>query len=202
MNSPNRIAEAKFILGSASPRRVEILNYFSLPFKQIIGDFDEESIVFENNLEQYATKIASQKAFSIYNAHKPELPILTADTVVYLNGKTYGKPKDEEQAIRFLSELQGQTHTVLTAMALLVDGNLFTVTDSASVKIFSLSNSEILHYLKTTHWQDKAGSYAVQGSSGIIVEEIHGCYTNVMGLSIRALKDLLNNAGINLWDHL
>jgi len=202
MESTTGHTPPQFILGSASPRRVEILNYFSLPFTQIIGDFDEESVPFDGDLEKYATEIATQKAFSIYNAYTPALPILTADTVVYLGGKAYGKPKDEKEADRFLSELQGQTHTVLTAMALLDKGKLFTLSDKALVKIFPLTASDRSHYLKATKWQDKAGGYAVQGSSGIIVEEIQGCYTNVMGLSVKALKELLKHAGINLWDYL
>ena len=102
----------KLILGSGSPRRKEILGYFSLPFDQVSSDYDEEALEFEGDPALYASHLALGKAEKLAPRF-PEEAILTADTVVFKDGKIFNKPKDEEEAFQILSELTGAWHTIL-----------------------------------------------------------------------------------------
>jgi septum formation protein len=189
------------ILGSQSPRRKEILSFFSLPFTTAVSDFDEESIPFHNNPTEYACEIAIGKARSLA-AKFPSCLILTADTVVYQNGKIYGKPKDPEHAFAILSELAGKWHSVFTGLALTDGDHLWTAGEETRVLFNPLTPEEIRHYHKKLHWSDKAGGYAVQMAGGLAIKKIDGCYYNVMGLPINTVRQLLLNVNIDLWDYL
>src|SRR2546425_374755 len=103
----------QFILGSGSPRRVEILKFFSLPFEQVSSHFDEDGVVYDGNPEAHASLLAQKKGEALALKYS-EAIILTADTVVSLNGKLFGKPEDEIKAFNTLQELAGKWHSVYT----------------------------------------------------------------------------------------
>lgn len=189
------------ILGSSSPRRAEILRFFSIPFIQKSSDFPEEQIPFLGDPEKYVQTLAQKKGESLQSIY-PQSSILTADTVVYLNGKVYNKPKDRKEAILFLQELAGNWHFVYTALCLSFEGKQCVIVEKTEILFHSLSLIQISHYLDHINFLDKAGSYAIQQGGCVVVKEIRGCYYNVMGLPINALKQLLTYVGIDLWEHL
>lgn len=189
------------ILGSQSPRRKEILGFFSLPFRTANSNFDEDSVPFHDNPANYVCEIAVGKAKALAPLY-PKSLILTADTTVYKSGKIYGKPKDTEDAFRALSELAGEWHSVFTGLALVSDDKLWTAFEETRVLFNPMTHKEIRHYHKMLHWSDKAGGYAIQMAGSLAVKKIDGCYYNVMGLPINSLRQLLMNVKINLWDYL
>lgn len=191
----------KVILGSQSPRRREILSYFSLPFEQVASQFDEESIKFEGNPQKYAAAISQGKAEALARRFPNDI-IITADTIVFREGKLYGKPRDMEEAIRSFSELVGRWHTVYTGVTTRSGSKVYQKTEATEVLFNPLTEQQIRQYLDHVEWSDKAGGYAIQMAGGLIVRKIHGCYYNVMGLPINTVEELLKNFGIELWDYL
>lgn len=191
----------ELILASQSPRRREILGYFSLPFKSITSGFDEESIPFTGNPETYVHSLASGKAATLDKEY-PHAAILAADTIVYRHGKIYGKPKTKEEAIATLSELAGQWHSVYTGVSLSYKGTVYCKTEETRVLFNTLSLSQIKDYQSKLNLFDKAGSYQLQLSGGLVVNRIEGCYYNVVGLPINTVRSLLQKIGIELWNHL
>lgn len=189
------------ILGSQSPRRREILSYFSLPFEPASPDFDELSVPFKNNPEEYVKILSKGKADSLYPRF-PEKIILTADTIVYQNGKIFGKPLDLEDAMRSFSQLVGTWHTVYTGVTVRHSERTFQQVEATQVLFNPLTPEQIRHYLDRIEWADKAGGYAIQMAGGLIVRKIDGCYYNVMGLPINTVEALLKHVGIELWDYL
>lgn len=196
----------RFILGSGSPRRKEILSYFSLPFEQQSPLFDEESVLFSGDPKDYVTKLTNGKLSNLKDKF-PQSLILTADTVVYCDGKIYNKPKDEEEAFQYLSELSGKWHSVYTGLSLF-DGRdinnqkVFHEIEETRVLFNPLTPNEIRHYHSKIHWADKAGGYAIQMGAGLVVNKIDGCYYNVMGLPINTLRKLLKKVNLELWDYV
>lgn len=191
----------RFILGSQSPRRKEILGYYSLPFEQMDSHFDESTLPFTGNPETYVSSLAEQKALALSKQH-PEAAILTADTIVYRHGKIYGKPANEEDAIGTLMELSGNWHSVFTGVSLNYQGKLYSQVEETRVLFNPLSPEQIRNYLSKLHLYDKAGSYQLQQAGGIIVNKIDGCYYNVVGLPINTVRALLKNIGVDLWDYI
>lgn len=197
---------AHLILGSQSPRRKEILGAFDIPFKQVSPPFDEEAVSFEAppiNADPavYASTLSRGKALSLAPQY-PDLPILTADTIVYLEGKLYEKPKDIDEAFNLLSHLQGRWHSVFTAVTLLKGLREFTEVVETRVLFNPLTPAQIRHYHANMVWADKSGGYAIQAGGGLLVRRIEGCYKNVMGLPINTVRDLLLHVGIDLWEHI
>lgn len=191
----------RLILGSQSPRRYEILSYFSIPFEQISSTFDEDSIPFEGNPGEYAIKLAEGKALEL-SKRFPEATILTADTVVYKEGKVYGKPINEEDAFRILTELAGGWHSVFTAASIWNKGELSSGVEETKTLFNPLTPLQIKRYLQALHWADKAGGYSVQLAGSLIVKKIEGSFYNVMGLPIDTVSKLLLKTGIDLWEYL
>lgn len=189
------------ILGSSSPRRKEILSFFSLPFIQVSPSFDEESLVFEGDPSGYASALAQGKALSLAPRF-PEALILTADTVVEQGGRLFGKPVDREEAHHSLSTLAGKWHTVYTAVAVQQGDRLVHGVEASRVLFNTLTKKQVDHYLDHLQWNDKAGGYAIQGRGGLIVRQIEGCYYNIMGLPLNTVHDLLKKFGLDLWDYL
>lgn len=191
----------QLILGSQSPRRMEILSFFSLPFTIATSNFDEEKIPFLGDPVNYVCEIAQNKA----EALAPQFPhalILTADTTVYKDGKIYGKPANPEEAFQALSELAGQWHSVFTGVTLQSENQIWSTSEETRVLFNPLTSEEIRHYHKKLHWSDKAGGYAIQMAGGLAVKKIDGCYYNVMGLPINSVRELLLKVKIDLWDYL
>jgi len=191
----------RLILGSQSPRRKEILGFFSLPFEQVTSCFDEDSVIFRGDPVGYVCEIAEGKGCALAQRF-PDAFILTADTTVYKDGKIYGKPKDADEAFKALSELAGEWHSVFTGVSLCSKNEIWTRHEETRVLFNDLTPEEIRHYHTKLHWSDKAGGYAIQMAGGLAIKKIDGCYYNAMGLPINCLRHLLLKVGIDLWDYL
>ncbi len=191
----------RIILGSESPRRKEILNYFSIPFEQASPAFNERSIEFKGDPEDYALALSDGKAASLHTRYKDAV-IITADTIVYRQGKVYNKPRDLTEALRFLEQLSGEWHSVFTAVTVQQAEQQFHGVEETRVLMHRLSPKQMHAYSSSINLCDKAGAYAIQTAGGLIVQKIEGCYYNVMGLPIHTLQSLLVKVGLDLWEHL
>lgn len=193
MTRPERI-----ILASNSPRRRELLTSLGLQFQVLAPQVDEKAIC-DPSLppEAYVESLASAKGESI-SRHHPDALVISADTVVVLNGQFLEKPANQADARRMLDALQGTTHQVATAIGVFYQDRQLVRAKITTVRIASLSADEIAAYVETGEPMDKAGAYAIQGIGGQFVESIDGCYSNVVGLSLPLLKTLLSELGINL----
>ena len=172
------------ILASASPRRESILSKIDLKFISIPSNTVED---FSIKLppEAFCEHWAREKALNIAEDH-PNSYILGADTIVVLDNKVLGKPKDRDQSISMLKSLSGKTHKVLTGVSIIkIDSGVdFLFNTSTHVSIRTLTNSDICNYIDTYNPYDKAGSYGIQDSFSIYVKKVDGCFYNVMGLPI------------------
>ena len=183
-----KITDYKVLLASNSPRREELLRGIDIDFEiKVLPDIDE---TYPSNLalEEVAEFVAQKKATSYYSILKENELMITADTVVVLEGKIYGKPKDEEEAKEMLLALSGKTHRVISGVCLTstIKQTCFSVT--SDVEFSDLTNEEIEYYLERYSPLDKAGSYGVQEWIGYIgVKHISGSYYNIMGLPIQRL---------------
>jgi len=191
----------QIILGSGSPRRGEILRFFSLPFIQVPSAFDEDSVPFAGDPASYVQELSRKKGESLLNTY-PDQPILTADTTVFCEGTIYNKPKSREEAVFFLQNLSGKWHSVFTSLSLFYQGSGETRCEETRILFHPLSFDQIDSYLQHINFLDKAGSYAIQQGGGLIVKKIEGCYYNVMGLPLGALRELLLSIHIDLWQHM
>lgn len=192
----------KIILGSTSPRRKEILSFFTLPF-EVASPLYEEShqhISFDSP-QEYAIKISENKAKSLISSF-PQSILLTADTIVYFQGKIYTKPSSEEEAFKILLELNSHWHSVFTAVSCVKNQVIHSFCEETKVLFSPLTEKQIRLYHDHFYYLDKAAGYAIQGSGSIIVKQIEGCYYNIMGLPINATREALYSAGIDLWDYL
>ncbi len=189
------------ILGSTSPRREEILQFFSLPFTKVPSQFEEETVVFTGDPEIYVKTLASKKAEALSYEYPKEI-ILTADTTVFCKGKIYNKPQSKEEAIAFLQELSGRWHSVFTGVSLFFQNKIETICEETKIQFKELTSSQIEQYLACINFLDKAGGYAIQQGGSILVKKIEGSYYNVMGLPLDPLERLLKLANIDLWSHL
>lgn len=187
------------VLGSQSPRRKEILQFFSLPFSTESPNFCESSLVYENDVVKHVIALSFEKAKSL--SHLKE-PVLTADTLVFQNNKIFEKPATFEEAFSMLQLLNGKSHSVYTAVTLHHKNQYFSSFQETKVLFHDLNEGQLKRYLETVSPLDKAGGYAIQGVGSMIVKEIHGCFYNVMGLGLFSLEYVLNQIGISLWDYV
>lgn len=181
----------KIILGSKSPRRKELLEGLGIPFE--IKTFDTIEEYPEGlELDSIPSCLAKLKAMPFLNGITPGEIVITSDTIVVLDKKVLGKPKDKQEAISMLKELSGKTHQVITGVVLTsVDSQEF-ITVKTEVTFDDISSEEITYYIDRYSPYDKAGSYGIQEWIGYAkVKEIKGCYYNVMGLPLSALYKLL-----------
>ncbi len=189
------------ILGSTSPRRREILDYFSLSFEVIPSHFDESKVAYDNDPESYVKALAVCKA-QVLEKQYADAIILTADTAVCIDNKILGKPNNEAEMRDMLTNLSGRWHSVWTAVSASYKDAQFCMAEETKVLCNSLKPDEMHRYMKQLALHDKAGGYAIQKSGALFVKEISGCYYNVMGLPINALQKVLQHVGIDLWDYL
>jgi septum formation protein len=183
----------KLILASASPRRAEILTAVGWEFEKQIADIDEIELPDEKP-EDYVRRLAREKAAVIAGSHQNAL-VLGADTIVVIENKIIGKPKDFDDARRMLEMLSGNWHEVLTGIALVkvTAGNFETKVDlqKTRVKFAELSEAEIEFLVERGEPLDKAGAYAVQAQAALFIEKIEGDYWNVVGLPVSLVFRLL-----------
>lgn len=189
------------ILASTSPRRQEILNFFSLPYKIIGSNFDERKVAFVSDPISYAIEIAENKALNLDHKYHEDI-IISADTIVYANNKIYTKPNNDAHAFEMLSELSNTWHQVFTAVCVKHKDKIFKDVEETKILFHSLDEKQMKKYHDTFYFSDKAAGYAIQKAGSIVIKKMIGCYYNVMGLPINTLKNLLLNVGIDLWDYL
>jgi septum formation protein len=191
----------QLILGSTSPRRREILNFFSIPFQQVSPEFDETQVVFQGDPMPFVKEIARRKALCLVDRF-PNGVILTADTTVYRQNRLFMKPESLEEAHAMLRELSGKEHQVYTGVCVATQNDCFIDAEESSVFFHELTDPQIRTYHAHFLPLDKAGGYAIQKGGSLIVKRIEGCYYNIMGLPIHTVRRLLLKAGIDLWDYL
>lgn len=185
-----------FILASASPRRRELLQGMGCEFRIKVSDAEEVSE--GRSPEEIALWNARSKALAV--AKKvPELPVLGADTVVAMDGSIFGKPKDENDAVKMLSGLSGRTHQVITGIAFVREGEVFSEAEITEVRFGIMPEEDIAAYVKTGEPLDKAGAYAIQGRAEAWIEGIRGSWSNVVGLPLYRVRVLAGKAGIDLY---
>lgn len=189
------------ILGSQSPRRSEILSFFSIPFKQAQPLFVEELVPFQGDPVAYASTLSEGKALSLL-PHYPKEIILTADTVVFKDGKIFNKPANEEENFEMLKDLNGSWHSVFTALTATSKLKIKTICQESRVQFHQLEEKELRLYHRAFKGSDKSGGYSIQLGGSVIVKRIEGCFYNVVGLPIDALQKILKEFGINLWHYL
>lgn len=185
----------KFILASGSPRRKEILENISLEF-EIMADESDEIMIEGEKPYDTVKRLAMQKAKNIASRVETgeNTIVIGADTVVSIDEKILGKPKDEREAKDMLLTLSGRINTVYTGLAVLETQSGKAVSEfvSTGVKFRSLSEKEIENYIKSGEPMDKAGAYGIQKIGGLFVESINGDYFNVVGLPLCRLGEILS----------
>lgn len=185
---PNRLA---LILGSQSPRRKELLSWINIPFTVMSAELEEISNEVEPS--RIAIDLASQKAHAVFDKVIQENPspfVVSSDTIVVLDGKIYGKPKDRNNARVILYELSGRTHQVITGVSFLfkdlesdrIREHLFY--DSTEVTFNEITPDLMDAYVATGDSLDKAGAYGIQGPSLTFISKINGSYSNVVGFPL------------------
>jgi len=186
----------RLILGSASPRRRELLARLGI-FADAICPAEIDEAPRAGELPRtYAERMAREKAMAIDTA--PGDFVLSADTVVALGRRILGKPADAVEAAGFLRLLSGRRHRVTTAIFLRMNGRLTWRTVETRVKFKRLSEAEIAAYVNSGEWRGKAGGYAIQGIAAAFIPTIIGSYTNVVGLPLTETVNLLQGAGYDL----
>lgn len=192
----------KVILASASPRRSEILKNLNIQFEVKTSDLDESKYSITSPAE-LVQLLSYDKARKIQDDNGDSL-IIAADTVVAMNEKILGKPKDEMQAFEYLKQLSGKTHEVYTGITILDEKNSKTFTDYCVTKVImrEISDQEIYSYINSGEPFDKAGAYAIQGLGAVFVKKIEGDYFNVVGLPVSKLIDGLKVLGYDYFSHL
>ncbi len=178
----------KFILASSSPRRSYILAMLGFDFITVQPRIKEEFV--SKNPVVNARRLALRKAFNVWKRYK-EYVVIGADTIVFLEGKILGKPKDKHDAIDMLKFLSGKWHNVVTAISIVKKGKRILGHDVARVKFRNLKEEEIERYVASGKPLDKAGSYGIQDYGATFVEKIEGDFYTVMGMSPRLLITLM-----------
>lgn len=186
---------APIVLASASPRRRELLDLIGI--RHIVDPADIDESVRDAELPaDYAERLAREKALTVAERH-PGALVIAADTIVVLGSQMMGKPRTKLEAAGMLASLGGTTHTVVTGMACVLNGELESSVDDVSVTFRPLSAHEIGEYVATGEPMDKAGSYGIQGYGATIVSRIDGDYFAVMGLSLVRLVELMQRLRIH-----
>lgn len=187
----------KFILASASPRRRELLASIGVEFDVLPSDVPEVHRDGEAP-EEYVARLSRDKAAALASRH-PERWVIAADTTVLLGEQLLEKPVDAPDAVRMLGTIAGRTHIVYTGVTLehAASGYRDTRVAESEVRMLPLSRAEIEWYVRTGEPMDKAGAYAVQGIGAMFIESVHGSYTNVVGLPLATLFQMMRKAGID-----
>ena len=180
-------------LASGSPRRRELMAGLGVNYEvRILPDVDES---YPDTLqgEEIPLYIAKEKADAYIPMMQPDELIITADTIVWLDGKVLGKPRDREDALQMLRTMSGRTHEVFTGVCITTTDWQRSFTAQTEVRFATLSEDEIIYYVDNFKPMDKAGAYGVQEWIGFIgVENISGSYYNIMGLPVQKLyRELL-----------
>ncbi|MGK3131468.1 nucleoside triphosphate pyrophosphatase [Pantoea sp. C8B4] len=179
-------------LASGSPRRRELLTQLGLQFERLVTDVEEQRQP-EEAAEVYVRRLALEKARAGVAVAPQDLPVLGADTIVVLNNDVLEKPRDAAHAAQMLSQLSGQTHQVMTAVALADSARELDCLVTTDVTFRNITAEEISHYIASGEPMDKAGAYGIQGLGGNFVRKINGSYHAVVGLPLVETNELLSH---------
>ncbi len=185
----------RLVLASGSPRRHQLLRSIGVDFAVIVPDVDETPADGEDPVA-YVERVAREKAAAV-RARVGDV-VLAADTTVALGSEIFGKPVDGADARRMLRALSGRTHDVHTAVAVGVAERVSCAVVTTRVTLVELTEDDIGWYLGTGEPLDKAGAYALQEAGGLFVASVEGSASNVIGLPLAVVSDLLTQAGFPL----
>jgi septum formation protein len=196
----------RLFLASRSPRRRELLHQIGVVFDTLIfrdgqraDSATDETPRFNESPAAYVERIAKAKAQHglkvVRERRLPPRPVLSADTVLEFGGKIIGKPATLDEATSILRSLSGQTHRVLTGVAVTEDWRTEYVLSTSEVRFRTIEDEEIRRYVLSGEPMDKAGAYGIQGRAGLFVEHLSGSYTGVMGLPVCETGELLKRFG-------
>jgi septum formation protein len=186
--------ECRVVLASGSPRRHDLLNLIGIAHEVRAPNIDE-TLRARETPRRHAERLAREKA-TVVATRDPNLITIGADTIVVVNRKMLGKPKDTVQAAAMLKQLSGREHTVVTAVAVARGKKVRSAVEEVRVKFRTLHEDEIDAYIATGEPMDKAGAYGIQGYGATIVECVDGDYFAVMGLPLARLVALLRDLGV------
>ena len=178
------------VLASGSPRRRELLEQMGYSGFEVLPAKGEETAPEGLSPDKLVEQLALQKAREVF-VLRPDCTVIGADTVVVLEGRVLGKPRDEADAMEMLAALSGRSHEVYTGMAVLSGNRVLTHAECTRVDFRPITEGEIAAYVATGEPMDKAGSYGIQGKACVFIRGIVGDYYNVVGLPVCALGELL-----------
>ena len=184
----------RIVLASGSPRRRQLLDMIGITHEVAAADIDE-SVRPGEAPRAYAERVAREKGSGVA-ARAPEAVVVSADTIVVIDGEVLGKPANEADAARMLRQLSGRRHVVYTAVAVTRAGKAESGVEEVDVTFRELSEVDIATYIATGEPMDKAGAYGIQGFGATIVRRIEGDYFAVMGLALGLLVRLLARVGV------
>ena len=182
----------KYILASKSPRRRELLSEIVKSFEIVTAEVNED-LPDDIHPREGVELLAVRKGAAVAEAN-PDALVISSDTLVELGGVPLGKPIDRDDAIRMLTALSGKAHNVHTGVAVHFGGKVYSGVASTAVYFREMSDVEINDYVDSGDPMDKAGSYGIQSGGGKFVERIDGDYDTVVGLSVRLVKQLIDEA--------
>ncbi len=191
-------ATSPLILGSQSPRRLELLRGIGLPVEVLVVDIDETLLSGERP-DAMATRLARQKGAAVlYAMHRRGISsegrwVLCADTIVHIGGELLGKPRDDDDGRRMMRSLSGRTHHVTTGFVIhgsdAFDAPAYAETTAVTFR--AISEDEVRRYVDSGEGRDKAGGYAIQGLAAAFAERLDGSYTNVVGIALHRVVEVL-----------
>tara|TARA_R110002049_G_scaffold155912_1_gene320876 strand:- start:967 stop:1545 length:579 start_codon:yes stop_codon:yes gene_type:complete len=187
----------KFILGSGSPRRKELLAQIGVVADDIRAPDIDETPQKAELPRPYCARMAREKVAAV-PADADDI-VLCADTTVALGRRILGKPADRAEAEKFLRAMSGRRHKVITAVAVKRAGKIWERDVVSTVRMKSLSEDELRAYLDTGDWDGKAGGYGIQGPAGVLIPWISGSFTGIVGLPLAETANLLRAAGYPIY---
>lgn len=181
------------VLGSQSPRRVELLSGLGINFRQEAMLDIDESYPLDLPLEEVASFLSHKKAEAYRPSMSPNTLVLTADTTVLAGERLLGKPRSDDEALEYLRLLQGESHRVVTALTLCTTQTIWTASDKALVHFAPMSDEELRYYIEHYRPRDKAGAYGIQEWIGYrAISRIEGSFFSIMGLPTHLVLEGLN----------
>lgn len=168
----------------------------------MVSHFDETSVSLSDDVEDYAVKISEGKSKTLRQNIGNDDLLITADTVVYQNGKIFHKPKTEEDAVNMLRCLASKPHLVITGITVSQNNRSFSSFETTELILHEVEDKHLKNYVRAFQSLNKCGGYSIQNGGGLIIKDIKGCSYNVQGLPINTLRRLLIQFGIDLWDFI
>lgn len=186
----------RIVLASASPRRKELMEMLGIENLVIIPAKGEEKAPEGLEPGELVKVLSAQKAEEVAALCDEDDVVIGADTIVWAEGRVYGKPKDRQEAKRMLQSLSGNTHEVYTGVSIVRNGCVISRAEMSKVSFRQLDKREIEAYIDTNEPMDKAGAYGAQGKAALFVRGIEGDFFNVMGLPLCCLGEMLKEQGV------